>query len=127
MLLIRRATLDDNEQIAVNHVRTWQAAYAHVLPADYLEPPRSRASGRSDAGASWPNRVAPAEVFVAETARQAGRPRRGGRTSATRTTYVQDGIGEVMAMYVVPEQWSTGAGLALMRAGVDHLVAQRPH
>ena len=37
---------------------------------------------------------------------------------------VQDDLGEVMALYVVPEHWSTGAGLALMNAGVDHLVEQ---
>jgi ribosomal protein S18 acetylase RimI-like enzyme len=120
VLLIRRATLDDSEQIAASHIRTWQVAYAHVLPAEYL--------AAFDQG-DWAQRrrkilegrTPPQEVFVAEVdgvvvGHAAVGPFR------DEDNIVQDGIGEVMAIYVTPEHWSTGAGLALMRAGVDHLV-----
>ncbi len=36
MISVRPATVGDSDQIARAHIRTWQAAYAHVLPAAYL-------------------------------------------------------------------------------------------
>lgn len=33
-------------------------------------------------------------------------------------------VGEIMAIYVLPEYWKTGVGLALWRAGVQHLTKQ---
>jgi hypothetical protein len=33
MISVRPATVGDSDQIARAHIRTWQAAYAHVLPA----------------------------------------------------------------------------------------------
>jgi RimJ/RimL family protein N-acetyltransferase len=120
VLLIRRAALDDSEQIAACHVRTWQAAYAHVLPAEYLASfdPAEWAQRRRSLMAG---RTPPTEVFVAEVAGEmighvAVGPFR------DEDGILQEGIGEVMAIYVVPEHWSAGAGVALMQAGVDHLV-----
>ena len=37
MISVRPATLDDSERIADIHVKTWQAAYAGVMPQDFLD------------------------------------------------------------------------------------------
>jgi len=121
MLRIRRATIDDSEQIALAHLRTWQAAYAQVLPAGYLaafDPAEwTQRRRRLLAG-----RVPPAEVFVAEVDGEiAGHAAAGSFRDEDGINV--EGIGEIMAIYVVPERWSTGVGLALMRTAVDHLVA----
>jgi RimJ/RimL family protein N-acetyltransferase len=119
MLRIRLATVDDSEQIAACHVRTWQAAYAHVLPAEYLASfdPAEWAQRRRRLMAG---RIPPTETFVAEVgATMIGHAAVG--VFRDEDGIVQDGLGEVMAIYVVPEHWSTGAGLVLLRTGVDHL------
>ncbi|GIH06277.1 N-acetyltransferase [Rhizocola hellebori] len=122
MPLIRRAGLDDTEQIAANHVRSWQAAYAHALPSDFLAAldPADWALRRREMLA---RRIPPAEVFVAEAdGRVIGHAAVG--RFRDEDNIAQDGIGEVMAIYVAPEHWSTGAGLALMQTSVKHLVEQ---
>jgi ribosomal protein S18 acetylase RimI-like enzyme len=114
MTNIRPATVDDADAIAAVHVRTWQAAYANVLPASFLS--------SLDAGARaqrWRANLAtrpPAATFVAVAANVVGfaavGPDRGDPT-----------CGEVYAIYVDPPYWSSGTGLALMRQAERHLAA----
>lgn len=95
------------------HIRTWQQAYAHALPAEYL------------AGLDLPARVArwqqtlttgigPQQTLVAGTDQVVGFVSVGpDRNDPT--------LGEVYAIYVDPDHWSTGVGKLLMDAAVDEL------
>jgi RimJ/RimL family protein N-acetyltransferase len=120
MISVRPATVDDSDQIARAHIRTWQAAYAHVLPAAYLasfDPPVwAERRRRLIAEQTPPDGCYVAEVDDAIVGHATvGRFRDGDG--------VRDpDVGEILAIYVVPEQWSAGVGPALLRAGMDHLV-----
>ena len=119
MVRIRRATVDDSDRIAAVHVRTWQAAYVDVLPAGYLaafDPAEWAARHRRRLA----NRRPPAEVFVAEVDDELIGLAAAGPFRTEQGAH-DDGVGEVAAIYVAPEHWSTGVGLVLMRAAVDHL------
>ena len=115
--MIRRARPDDAAAIAAVHVRTWQAAYEHVLGADRLagldaEPRRlfwERAlTEHADDG----------DVFVAEED--------AGVVAFASSGPAQDGsgVGELYAIYALPEAWGGGAGSALMAATLDALRAR---
>jgi RimJ/RimL family protein N-acetyltransferase len=56
---IRRAGVDDAENIAQVHVATWQAAYGAILPAHFL------------AGLRWQDRVDPWRQRLSDTVSQA--------------------------------------------------------
>jgi len=119
MISVRPATIDDSERIADIHVKTWQAAYVGILPKDFLD--RLDLAART---AMWrraiDGRTPPGGIFLAEV---------GGEVigfSAVGTYRQPDGgpdpaLGEVFAIYVAAEHWSTPAGYALMQAAVDHL------
>ena len=112
--MIRRATAADAAAIAEVHVRTWQAAYAHVFGAERLG--RITAERRLP---MWHEILVSPEVaaFVAEEeARVVGFCTVGRSREA-------DADGELQAIYVLPDVWGTGAGPALMRAGLDELRA----
>lgn len=122
MISVRTATLDDSERIADIHVKTWQAAYAGVMPKDFLEGldvvARQSMWRRAIEGRRPPGGIFLAEVsgeVVGFTAVGSYRQPEG---ALDRT------VGEVFAIYVAAEHWSTRAGHALMRAAVDHLAEQ---
>jgi ribosomal protein S18 acetylase RimI-like enzyme len=103
---IRRASVSDAADIAAVHVRTWQAAYAHVFGADRLS--EIDVSRRV---AGWTRALNAREpVFVADD---------DGRVVG----FASVGACELFAIYVLPEAWGTGAGIALMRAAVEQLRA----
>ena len=119
MISVRPATLDDSERIADIHVKTWQAAYAGVMPQDFLD--------RLDLGARtamWrraiDGRTPPGGIFLAEVDSEVvgfvavGRYRQPAGDPDPM-------VGEVFAIYVAAEHWSTRAGQALMRTAVGHL------
>ncbi len=116
MILLRPATVDDAAELAAVQVRTWQAAYAHALPAAYLDSLDlpSRVERWRDILRS---RIHPVQTYVAELD--------GGFAGFTSVgPYRSDpAVGEVYAIYVNPRSWSTGVGRALMDTGVTHLVA----
>lgn len=121
MISVRPATVGESDQIARAHIRTWQVAYAHVLPAAYLasfDPSEWTERRRRQIAQQTP----PDECFVAEVD--------GGIVGHATVGRFRDGdgvrdpaVGEIRAIYVVPEQWSAGVGPALLRAGIDHLVS----
>jgi RimJ/RimL family protein N-acetyltransferase len=122
MLRIRTATLDDSDQIARAHIRTWQAAYAHALPAAYLASfdPSAWAQRRR---AQLAEQTPPSECFVAEVDDAIVGHATVGPFRDPDGTH-DHRVGEILAIYVVPEQWSAGVGAALMRAGLNYLVGQ---
>lgn len=120
MISVRPATVDDSERIARIHVKTWQAAYAGVMPQEFLDrldvDARTTMWRRAIDGGTPPSAIFLAEVdgevvgFISVGSFR--RPLGGGPDPA---------VGEVFAIYVAAEHWSTRAGHALMRAAVDHL------
>lgn len=108
---VRRASVADAAGIAEVHVRTWQAAYTHAFPKDFLE--RLDVSAREQRWREWLSEGQ--DVFVAE---------RDERIVAfvwvgpSRDPHAD---GELYAIYALPEAWGTGAGTSLMRAGLEAL------
>jgi GNAT superfamily N-acetyltransferase len=116
---VRVATVSDARAIAVVHVRSWQAAYRGLLPQDYLDglDPGQRigrwAVTLGEAG--WPRRG----VLVAE---QAGEVAGFARICPARDAD-QDpaAVGELTAIYLLPQAWGAGLGrelIAAARAGL---------
>ena len=106
---VRRARLEDARAIAQVHAETWREAYEHVFGAERL------------AGVSIDVRLAQwerilttgqSDVFVAADDGIVGFVSTGDSRDA-------DAVAELFAIYVLPRAWGTGAGSALMRAGVE--------
>jgi threonine dehydratase len=100
-------------------VRAWQAAYRGLLRAEYLAglTPASRA-------AFWAEALArPLREHGARLGAE-----RGGRIVGFITVGPAEGagerVGEVYAINVEPDHWSTGVGRALLDAGLAHLRAR---
>jgi GNAT superfamily N-acetyltransferase len=105
--VIRPGTADDAEGVARVQVETWQAAYAHALPSEQLQ-----ALSVEEAVArhrTWP------PTFVAELAGEIVGFVGVGRSRDPDTD------GELFAIYVHPDHWSTGVGRELIEAGEEEL------
>ena len=112
-MIVRRAALADGADIASVHVRTWQAAYAHVFGAERLAGLDVR---RRTAG--WERSLREGEtVFVADE---------GGRVvgfAAVGPSRDDADEAELYAIYALPESWGSGAGPALLGAGLEEMRA----
>lgn len=111
---VRPAAVADAAAIAAVHTRTWQAAYEHVFGAERLA-----AIDVSRRVAGWERELARGEtVLVVEE---------GGRVVAFVSIGASRelaGVGELYAIYALPEAWGTGAGAELMRAAIEAMRAQ---
>jgi GNAT superfamily N-acetyltransferase len=116
-MLVRPAEPDDAISVARVHVRSWQAAYRDLLPHDYLERlrPEERAR-RYSFGSSDPRQ--PATIVAAE----AGVIHGFATTAPARDADARD-LGELCALYVDPDVWGRGVGVALVSAARAHLLA----
>ncbi|VTU25057.1 putative acetyltransferase [Variovorax sp. PBL-H6] len=112
---IRPATLRDAKAIAEVHVASARAAYAGILPEDQL-----RALAPSTREAKWREAIEFSEpqVHVAvlgdEVAGFVGFDR-------SRDPKTPSSTGEIWALYVKPEHWGKGVGVALWDAARDGL------
>jgi GNAT superfamily N-acetyltransferase len=110
---IRAATGKDAKGIARVQERGWQAAYRHVFPADELD------RGGFIQAARWRERLdrPPTgwSTFVAD--------RDGTVVGFTSVGPSRDerGVGELYAIYVDPDEWSTGTGRALIERAEERL------
>ena len=104
--MIRPGRPDDALGIARVHVRTWQAAYAHVFPADRLA--GISADARAEQGRLHPPIVAEDEGEIVGFV----------SVGASRD---DDADGELYAIYVDPTRWGTGVGRDLILAGEARL------
>jgi RimJ/RimL family protein N-acetyltransferase len=117
---VRPARIDDVAQIAEIHVRSWQAAYAGLVPQSYLD---SLTPGQREPG--W-----------ARTIQDRDASRRGtllvtddsdrvvGFASICESRDADSSagdVGEVQAIYLSPDAWGTGAGRALMAGALRRL------
>ena len=109
---VRLGTRDDALAIETIRVRAWRVAYRHVLPANELD-------AMPIDGSRWRDRLArpPAgwSTFVVE---DAGAVVGFASVGPSRD---EGGIGELYAIYVDPESWSTGAGRALILSSEEQL------
>ena len=104
--MIRPGTPDDAEAVALVQVRSWQVAYADTLPAERLA--ELSVEERAAMHRRYPPLVAEVEGRIV------------GFVSVGRT-YDQQGDGELYAIYVHPDRWSSGVGRALIAAGEERL------
>ena len=121
MLVIRPLTDADIDALAAMHVRTWQAGYAGIMPAEVLD-----ALDQAAFAERRRSRNAPpgAQTLVAEDGDAiVGFVSFGPHCREPGGDEYVDGIGEIYAIYVAPERWGTGAGRALMAAARQALTA----
>jgi ribosomal protein S18 acetylase RimI-like enzyme len=116
---IRAARMQDIPQIAVVHVRSWQAAYRGLLPQAYLDglDPAQRisqwerivsAAGRAGGGTLVADAGGRVCGFVSYG------PARDDDADARRA-------GEIYAIYLAPAAWGKGTGRQLMAAALGRL------
>jgi ribosomal protein S18 acetylase RimI-like enzyme len=104
--MVRPATLEDAEAIARVHIRSWQAAYTHLFPAEELAglsvPARTRA---------WADAIERGWKVLVAT-------REGEIVGFASCSQSRDddapGLGELMTIYVDPNVWGRGVGRQLI-------------
>ena len=106
---IRRATGADAEAIAGVHVASMRAAYQGQFPAGALVQVDAR-----DRAERWRQHLARA-ASVTVLAEADGRLVGFADFGSCRDEDLSPGVGELMALYVLPDAWGSGVGSALMR------------
>ena len=111
---VRRAVPADARGIADVHVRTWQVAYRHAFPIEVLS-----ALSVDEREAAWRRRLE--EGVVVWVAVVAGGV--AGFAAAGQSRTEQD-VGELYAIYVLPESWGDGSAHELMKEAVSWFADQ---
>jgi GNAT superfamily N-acetyltransferase len=122
-MTIRPATIDDAMDIATVHVASWKAAYQGQLPQDYLD--NLKATDRLNGWegvlreTSWPMQG----VLVLTAAAPDEAAIRGfAHICPTRDEDLdQQTVGEITSIYLSPDAFGSGNGVALMGACLDLL------
>ena len=117
-IAIETPALADADSIARIHTRAWQEAYKHLMPREYLA--GLSIDRRADAWRSnlqdpalkvlvarAPSSVLGFAAFLASRDKDAGRE-----------------VGELQAIYVDPDSWSSGVGLRLWLSAVECLTRE---
>jgi GNAT superfamily N-acetyltransferase len=115
-MFLRAARVQDAMDVARVHVRTWQAAYRGLLPAEYLDglKPEDRAARYAFEN---PDTAKPFTIVAEDNGVIAGFA----TTGPARDVDAQ-GCGELYALYVDPDQWNRGIGVDLMMSARARLV-----
>jgi GNAT superfamily N-acetyltransferase len=129
-VVIRLANDGDAMAIATVHVRSWQEAYPGLIPQDYLDGlrPEGRLAGWEQvlAETDWPR--AGVLLFVEDNFSGGSESGAGdviGFSHVCRTRDVDldpATTGEVTSIYLAPEAWGSGKGVALLAASIDQMV-----
>lgn len=106
---VRPAVVADADEIAVAHVRAWQAAYRGLMPAEYLDGLSVADRARGWAQALGAQRDHAVVVAVVED-RVVGFAGFGPSRDAESR-----GLGELYAINLHPDVWARGAGSVLIR------------
>ena len=109
---VRLATAADADGVESVRIHAWRVAYRHVFPPDDLDalpvdPERWRARLHVPPP-GWTTFVA------ADDGRVVG-------FASVGPSRDEDGLGELFAIYVAPDAWSTGAGRALIERAEEQL------
>ncbi|HET9101365.1 MAG TPA: GNAT family N-acetyltransferase [Acidobacteriaceae bacterium] len=112
-MLIRPARPEDAMAVAGVHIRSWRAAYRNILPDDYLNQlcPEDRAA-KYDFATRDPFK--PRTTVAVEEGVDAAI--HGFATTMPVTDSDMPGYGELCALYVDPQHWGQGLGVALVSA-----------
>jgi GNAT superfamily N-acetyltransferase len=107
-MILRSAKPEDAMAVARVHVRSWQAAYRDLISSEYLDQlfAEDRAP-RYDFGTSDPGK--PATIVAAS-----GDDIYGFATVSPADGQNTQEVGELCALYVDPEWWGRGIGVALV-------------
>jgi len=114
--MIRAAQKSDAGAIAEIHVQTWQRAYENLIPGSYLASLSVKERERN-----WQQAIEKeeAEVLLSESNSGVSGFIAFGACPDTNTN---PETGEIAAIYVLPEFWSTGIGQELWKAAKSRLV-----
>ena len=114
---VRPARVDDAAAIADAHTRAWQAAYEHVFGAENL------ATIDSERRRRWWERCVREGLETVLVAEKDGRVVAFASLGPARDDAARDDAarGELYAIYALPDAWGSGAGRALLEAGVEAL------
>jgi GNAT superfamily N-acetyltransferase len=109
-MLLRPAEPDDAMSVARVHVRSWQAAYRRLLPDEYLDQlrPEDRANKYDFSSL---DALKPRTMVAEEEGTIVGFA----TTAPARDADVPN-HGELYALYLDPERWGRGIGVALLSA-----------
>lgn len=121
---VRPARVGDVPEIARIQVQTWQAAYAHLLPARVLaEATEERARAAWAAAVDAPPSPAHRVLVALEQDRVVGFAAFGPAEPADADDPAAAGAGQIHALLVEPRWGRRGHGSRLLAAVVDHLRA----
>jgi GNAT superfamily N-acetyltransferase len=114
-MLLRPAEPEDAIAVARVHVRSWQAAYRSLLPADYLDNLRPEDRAQTYDFASR-DPLKPRTIVACEEGSIVG-------FAATVPSREPDlkNHGELCALYVDPDHWGRRVGVALVSAARTNL------
>jgi ribosomal protein S18 acetylase RimI-like enzyme len=104
---ISYASVEDARSIAEIHVATWQAAYAGIIPADFLE-----GLSIEKREVYWREEIPLGKQKVA-IAKQNGQVLGWVSYGGSRDEDAQSHTAEIWAIYVSPDYWSSGVGRQL--------------
>jgi len=114
-MFLRAAEPDDAMAVARVHVRSWQAAYRTLLPDVYLDQLRPEERAQSYDFANTDSRK-PRTIVALDGSLICGFV-----TAAPSRNQELADYGELCALYVDPEYWGRGYGVALVSAARGHL------
>ncbi|MFO1368949.1 MAG: GNAT family N-acetyltransferase [Marinagarivorans sp.] len=115
---IRPATLSDARQIAEVHVSSWQYAYRGLVPDSYLD--RLSVDKRETAWQRSISDGAP-ELWVAE---QNSKILGWVAFGPSRDDDASPSVGEIEAIYILPDYWRQGVGRELWLVAQNRLIAR---
>lgn len=118
---VRAATVYDAANLAAIHARSWQAAYQGLLPQDYLDKVCLSYGAerwlKNLQASEWPKAGVVVAVPGPELVGFVG-------FGPTRDEGEDAGlVGEIKAIYVIPEAWGNGMGKRLMASALGRLAA----
>jgi ribosomal protein S18 acetylase RimI-like enzyme len=120
VLTVRRATPEDANEIVRINIDGWRQAYAGIMPDDVLA--SMDVTDRTERYRARMSRPGPFEnLVVVNGDRIIGYVAVGPYRLGQHDGLLSRRIGEVVAIYVDPPRWGTGAGRVLMDAALRRL------
>jgi ribosomal protein S18 acetylase RimI-like enzyme len=118
MYQIRYASVADAEILGMVHARSWQAAYAGIVPNEFLAGMNPLARQEHFAQALSEGREHDAIIFADD------KPVGLTTIGKCRDQDKDDTFGEIWGIYLLPEFWNQGIGTVLLRWGLHELYLQ---
>ena len=118
-IIIRKVSIDDAYEYAVNHIKCWQDAYKGVVPDDYLDNMSDELEQRAERNKQFLAEPGDCDYFCAELdGEMIGRLVFGKSHDNNKAD-----AGEVHAIYLLAEFWGKGYGKQMM----DYALAELTH